>query len=749
MSTAGVPVTRLVITGMSCAGCVARVEKALKAVPGVIDASVNLVSQQADVRGAVSSEQLVNAVASLGYGARINAVTDPTAASHSDAAVVEVTPDARPWRDVILSASLTAPLVLPMLVVPLGLHWQIPAFLQAILATTVQTVFGARFYRASWLALRHGNATMDVLVALGTSVAWLLSLYLWLYIPGQSHALYFETSSVIITLVLLGKQLEERARHRTRSAVEALGKLQPLTARRIYNNKEYTVAATVLITGDLVRVLAGETLPADGKVLQGASQIDESMLTGESLPVTRKVGDRVTAGTVVLDGTLDVAVTASGQDTTLSRIIAWVDAAQGAKAPVQKLADRISAIFVPMVIGLALLTLTTLALSGYGWEEAMVRAITVLVIACPCALGLAVPVALMAGTGAAARAGILIRDIDALERAAHIDVVAFDKTGTLTVGRPTLQTVKGAGMDETTLIATATGLQACSTHPLAQAFRHHAESLGIRPARVNDPRQIAGLGVSGSVGDTPWILGNDAWLARHGLDTDPWRHHSEASSNRGETPVWLARLAPAPTIEAFFGLADTPREDAAPTVQRLQDLGIESLMITGDNPQSARWIANQTGINTLHAGVLPEGKAEIITSIRQKGRHIAMVGDGINDAPALASADLGIALGSGTDIARHSAAITLVGHGLARVPDALEIARRTRNALRQNLFFAFAYNIIGIPLAMAGMLNPMIAGAAMAASSLSVIANALRLNRWRPRPDTIARAHTIPGPSPV
>jgi Cu+-exporting ATPase len=728
------PETRISISGMSCAGCVSRVEKALNAVPGVTSASVNLVSQQASVSGTANVSALLAAIQSLGYGAElINNGESAGSAPEGDGS----------WWPVILSGLLSLPLVVPMLLLPFGLDWHAPPAVQAALATVVQAVFGARFYQGAWSALRHGSASMDVLVSLGTTGAWALSLYLLVQGAETHHALYFEASTVVITLVLLGRRLEQGARRRTRAAIDALAAMQPAMARRLSDEQESLVPITALRTGDLVRVRAGDAIPADGRILRGISQIDEAMLTGESVPAQRNPGDAVAAGTRALDGTLDIEVTGTGRETTLARILAWVESAQASKAPVQQLADRISAIFVPVVTLLALMTLAALVISGHSWEEAIIRAVTVLVIACPCALGLATPVALMAGTGAAARAGILIRDISALEDAARIDTVAFDKTGTLTLGKPAIVTVHGTGDDTPGLIAIAAGLQSCTTHPLADAFRQQAQTLGVIPMPVSQAQLTAGLGVRGVIDGEAWVLGNEAWLSQHGVTTEVLRNRGRDAADRGETLVWLASLGPPPSVKAVFGLADTLRDDAATTVQRLRDLGIDTLMITGDHAQSARRIASRLGISILHASVLPEAKAGIIDDIRQKGHRVAMVGDGINDAPALACADLGIALGTGTDVARHTAAITLVGRGLARVPDALVIARRTRNALRQNLFLAFAYNVIGIPLAMAGMLNPMIAGAAMAASSLSVVANALRLNRWRPR------AHTIPGPSPV
>ncbi|GAB3629344.1 copper-transporting ATPase [Pandoraea terrae] len=744
-------VTReLAIAGMTCASCTGRVEKALRAVPGVSEANVNLATERASVRGVrglADEATLIAAVRRAGYEA--SAVRDPAKAAAE--------PSGPAWWPVAVAALLSLPLFLPMLLEPFGVHLMSPPWLQWLLATPVQFWLGARFYRAGYKALRAGTGNMDLLVALGTSAAYGLSLYEWWRAPaGAVPHLYFEAAAVVVTLVLLGKWLEARAKRRTVEAIRSLAALRPDTARVLRDPHGAAEAVTVPLgdirVGDWVVVRAGERVPVDGVIRAGASQLDESLLTGEPLPLDKGEGDGVVGGSINGAGTLRIETTAVGADTELSRIIRMVEDAQAGKAPIQRAVDRVSAVFVPVVVGIATLTLLAGWAWGLGFEAAMLNAVAVLVIACPCALGLATPAAIMVGTGAAARYGILIKDAEALELAHRIEVVAFDKTGTLTEGKPRLVALSpapGVQADETdALLRLAAAVQSGSSHPLAHAVMQAAREAGVNVPPASDVVALPGRGMRAQVVDGELThtlqLGNARLLGELGVAQGALADRASQLAGTGHTISWLVSIAPgtdAPRMLGMLAFGDTIKPAAREAVGRLHALGVRCVMVTGDNAGSAQAVANALGIDEVHADVLPGHKADVVACLKQgraPGAVVAMVGDGINDAPALAAADVGIAMGSGTDVAMQTAGITLMRGDPSRVADAIDVSRRTWAKIRQNLFWAFAYNVVGIPLAAFGLLSPVIAGAAMALSSFSVVSNALLLRRWRPA----ARAQT-------
>ena len=769
---------------MSCAACAGRVERALRAVPGVAEASVNMATEVASVRAEapLAFEALEAAVRRAGYAARAPDVAAPPPPS-----------EARAWRPVIVAAALSLPLLLPMAGALAGLELAWPAWLQLLLATPVQFWFGARFYAGAWRALRGGGANMDVLVALGTSAAYGLSLYEWWAAAGMHGAamphLYFEAGAVVITLVLLGKQLESRAKRQTTQALRALQALQPESARVRRDGADADIAIARLRTGDVLVVRPGERFAADGVVIEGESHVDESLVTGESLPVARGPGERVIGGAINGEGLLLVDVTAVGAESTLARIVRLVESAQERKAPIQRLVDRVSAVFVPVVCAAALLTLLGWGLATGDWQRALLDAVAVLVIACPCALGLATPTALMAGTGVAARHGILIKDAEALEIAHDVAVVAFDKTGTLTEGKPMLVACVAVDGDAARLLALTAAVQGGSTHPLARAVIDMAHGTNARVPAASAQRAVPGKGVSArvrvaaamreaaearraeaiaasaimsarqSAGLSPGLglaldaehdtglaapehelrLGSARWMAELGVDLAPLAARAAELQALGRTVSWLADVSEdVPELLGLVAFGDRLREGAIDAVQRLRAQGVRTVMISGDARASAEGVAQLLGIAEVHAEVLPGEKVSLLASLRslasadgQRPIRIAMVGDGINDAPALAAADVGIAMASGADVAMEAAGITLMRSDPRLVADALDISRRCVAKIRQNLFWAFAYNVAGIGLAAAGLLSPMVAGAAMALSSVSVVTNALTLRRWR------------------
>ena len=730
-SAVGEQPLRLKIGDMTCASCVSRVEKALKQLPGVLSAEVNLATEIAEITvasGAAALPRLIAAVEKAGYRAEAIQVA-PTAAGPTMTA-------SAPWWPIAMAAALSAPLALPMVGMLFGKAWMLDGWIQLLLATPVQFWLGARFYKAGWKAVRAGAGNMDLLVAIGTSAAYGLSVYLLLRhgAHGMPH-LYFEASAVVITLVLLGKWMEARAKRQTTEAIRALNALRPETARLRRDGVDLDVPIGQVQVGDQVVVRPGERIAVDGDIVEGTTQVDESLITGESLPVAKHVGDRVTGGAINAEGLIVVRTTAIGAESTLARIVRMVESAQAKKAPIQRLVDQVSSVFVPVVIGIAMITLLGWGLANGDWETAILNAVAVLVIACPCALGLATPTAIMAGTGVAAKHGILIKDAEALEVAHQVKVVAFDKTGTLTEGKPELVALEPADVSRDAALRWAAAIQSGSEHPLAKAVTQLAakEQLGV-PAAMQ-VRAVAGRGMSAMVEGHELRLGSPRFMQELKVDLAPVAARAQALESEGRTVSYLADVTGVPQLLALLAFGDTVKASAAQAVTSLHALNIQTALITGDNRGSAEAVAKQLGIDIVHFQVLPENKAAIVeklkTQVGASGGRVAMVGDGINDAPALAAADVGIAMSTGTDVAMHAAGITLMRGNPALVADAIDISRRTYAKIRQNLFWAFFYNVVGIPLAAFGLLSPVIAGAAMAFSSVSVVMNALLLRRWK------------------
>ena len=731
----GTETIELAIDGMTCASCVGRVEKALGAVPGVQKAQVNLATESArvDATASATPAELIAAVERAGYSARLRR---PTSRGKEDEERAKRAA-ARELRHVVIAALLSIPLVVPMLLSPFGIEASVPGWLQLLLASPVQFWLGARFYRAGWKAVRAGTGNMDLLVAIGTSAAYGLSVYQLLQPPahhGASPHYYFEASAVVITLVLLGKWLEGRAKRQTGAAIRALMALRPERARLVNADcSETDVPVEQVSVGDLIRVRPGERVPVDGRLVEGATSVDESMLTGESMPVAKAAGDRLTGGSINGEGLVLLETEAVGAETMLARIVRLVESAQGAKAPIQHLVDKVSAVFVPVVLVVAALTFAGWLVAGAGAEAAILNAVAVMVIACPCALGLATPTAIMAGTGVAARAGVLIKDADALETAHRVRTVAFDKTGTLTEGKPSLAAaIPAEGLAVERLLERAAGLQSGSEHPLAKAVLAAAERQGLRPARVVGMRALPGRGVAADVDGEPLLLGSSRLMEEEGIDVSPLAGAAAAFEDEGRSVSWVAAAAPRRRLLGLLAFGDEAKASAREAIEALHRRGVRTVMLSGDNLGSAKAAARQLGIDEVVANVLPEGKAEAVAALRAGEGAVAMVGDGVNDAPALASADVGIAMSSGTDVAMHAAGITLMRGDPRLVADAIDISHRTYSKIRQGLFWAFVYNVVGIPLAAFGYLSPVIAGAAMALSSVSVVANALILRRWRP-----------------
>jgi len=717
------------VGGMTCASCVSRVEKALKKVPGVQDATVNLATESARVVYAPSAQmdaQIRRAVRNAGY--------EPVSPEEA------MPEDLSPWAGflpVAIGLLLSAPLVVPMLGDLLGKHWMLPAWQQFLLATPVQFILGARFYKAGWHALKALTGNMDLLVAIGTSAGWGLSMWLWLSAePDTMVHLYFEASAVVVTLVLLGKWLEARAKRQTTAAIRALHALRPEVAHVLQpGGEEADLPVAEVLLGDRLVVRPGERIPMDGLLQEGQTQVDESMLTGEPLPVTKQPGDRLTGGSINGDGRVVLQVSAVGSESVLAHIIRLVEDAQAAKAPIQRLVDQVSAVFVPVVLVIALGTLLGWLFVGAGMEAALIHAVAVLVIACPCALGLATPAAIMAGTGVAAKNGILIKDAQALELAHKVDTVAFDKTGTLTVGRPKLVAfVAAPGAEEAAQLAVAASLQSGSEHPLARAVVAAAQERGMTVAQPDGLRAVPGRGSEGEVGVRSYLIGSLRWMDELGVDLGALAPQAQRLQGEGATLALLVeRTTAGLSPRALMAFADEPKAGAKEALAALRARGIRIVMISGDNQGAALAMGARLGLGAgeVMAEVLPGDKAAKVAALKAGGHTVVMVGDGVNDAPALAAADVGMAMGTGTDVAMHAAGITLMRGDVALVAGALDISHRTVMKIRQNLFWAFAYNVAGIPLAALGFLSPVVAGAAMALSSVSVISNALLLKRWR------------------
>ena len=725
--------TQLAIEGMTCAACVARVEKALTGVEGVVEASVNLATHSARITGAAAPDALAEAVEEIGYGASVMSAQDQ-ADEPSRALLREH--EAR--RAAITGGLIASPFLLSMGLMMFDQPMLLPPEIELALASLMQFWLGARFYRGAWKALRSGAATMDVLVALGTSAAYGLSLVHWSMgfgAHGMDHGsalpLYFESSSMVIAFVLLGKWLEERAMSETASALRGLQALQPDQANRI-DPQGHAAAVPInqLATGDRLLIKAGERIACDGLIIEGGAGIDESMVTGESLPVTKAMGDTVIGGTLNTDGLLVVRVTALGADSVLARIVAAVEAAQSSKAPVQLLVDRISAVFVPVVTGIAIATFLFWLVKDGSLSLATLNAVSVLVIACPCALGLATPTAILAGTGVAARHGILLRDARAIESLARTQVVVFDKTGTLTTGKPAITGIDTfGGMDKDRILQRVAALEAGSTHPLAKALITAAAHMPALAAL--DFRSQAGAITARIEGET-YLFGSGAALRHAGFDLAPFADQASLRHNEGAGQSWLGRVSDHRVL-ALISFADMPRPTAAEAVSRLKQLGLGLVMLTGDSKGAAARIGAALGIGEVISEVSPTDKSAAIAALQAKNLVVTMVGDGLNDAPALTGADTGIAMADGTDIAIESSGVALMQADPRLVATAIVLTRRIVATIRRGLFFAFIYNMIGLPLAAAGLLSPVVAGAAMALSSVSVVANALTL-RWFSRP---------------
>lgn len=714
----------LQIKGMHCAACVTRLEKILRRETGVSLAVVNLATEKAQIAASdeVTDFQLLQAISRAGFE---GVVPEYRGSGQQDTQ----SPDLDHYW-LIAGVMCSAPLLLPMLAGLWGAQFQLPVFWQWLLASLVQFGLGWRFYRGAWAAVRVGSSNMDVLVALGTTAAYGLSLYQWLFQAHHVH-LYFESSATVITLVWFGKWLEQRAKRQTSEAIRALQALRPEQAWVERDGQAQWLALALLQLGDRVRVRAGERIPVDGVIVDGASHLDESLLTGESLPVSKQAGDSVSTGAMNGEGLLWLKTTALGENTLLARIIARVEQAQMAKPPIQQKVDQISAVFVPIVLVLALLTVTGWYLfTGLG-EPALIHAVSVLVIACPCALGLATPAAIMAGTGTAARHGILIRDAEVLEKAEKVNMVVFDKTGTLTQGHPALCAQQSVGISEQQALLLAAALQQGSAHPLGVALQNAAQQQALDLPTLSEVSTTAGIGVQGQWQNVTYALvGGQGLVQRQLTPESTLQAGVELQYQQGRTVSWLIA---GEQVVAWFAFQDPPKAEAAAAIKTLQQQGIKVALLSGDHQQSVQQMADLLGIDEMAAQVLPEQKAEAIVRWREQGFVVAMVGDGINDAPALAESDLGIAMGSGTDVAMASAAMTLMRNDPRAVADALVIARLTSRKIRQNLFWAFIYNVVALPLAVFGFLDPILAGAAMAFSSVSVVTNALWLRRWQPK----------------
>ncbi len=720
------------ITGMTCAACAARIEKGLAKMPGVYNATVNLAAERATVEYSASElsiEQLQQKVEQLGYGA--HTIADAKDADREQARREEEIK--RQQRRFVLSALLSAPLLVGMIAHSAGIWHSVGALfmhplVQLVLSTPVQFVAGWPFYRGAYAALKNGSANMDVLVVLGTSAAYLYSLANLL--AGDPH-LYFETSAVLITLIILGKLLEARAKGRTSAAIKALMGLQAKTARVVRSGQEVDIPIEQVAVGDVVVVRPGEKVPVDGIIIEGNSTLDESMLTGESLPVDKQAGDQVVGATLNKFGAFTFTATKVGKDTALAQIVRIVEAAQGSKAPIQRFADVVSGYFVPAVVAMAALTFLAwyFVFDAGNFTRALINFTAVMVIACPCALGLATPTSIMVGTGKGAENGILFKGAEHLENAHRLTTIVLDKTGTITKGKPEVtEVIVLAGFDEAAVMRAAVSLEKSSEHPLAQAVVEYGREQGVAGEAVQAFAAIPGHGVQGTVGGQHVLVGTRKLLSDNGVGLETARERQEQLEGQGKTVMLVALDR---QLAGMIAVADTVKETSAQAVAELQQLGIEVWMITGDNVRAATAIASGVGITHVLAEVLPEHKAEKVAALKQAGKVVGMVGDGINDAPALATADVGFAIGTGTDVAIEAADVTLMSGDLMGLVTAIRLSKATLRNIKQNLFWALFYNTLGIPIAAAGFLSPVLAGAAMAFSSVSVVSNALRLRQFK------------------
>lgn len=723
----------LKITGMSCAACSAKIERRLGKMEGISAAAVNLATEKAAVEfdpAVVKVSDIINVIGALGYKAeKVEDVSQDREKAQREKEIRKLK------FELIASAVLSSPLILAMLLslIKIDVAFLHNEYFQLIIATPVQFIIGFRFYKNAYHALKARSANMDVLIAMGTSAAYFFSIYNAFFVPAQPGVmmkeLYFEAAAVIITLILLGKYFEAVAKGKTSEAIKKLMGLQAKTARVILDGVEKDIPVEEVEVGYIVVVRPGEKIPVDGKIVEGNSSIDESMLTGESLPVEKKPGDTVIGATINKFGTFKFEATKIGKDTALSQIIKMVEDAQGSKAPIQKIADRVSGIFVPVVIGIALVTFLVWYLAAGDFTGAIVSAVSVLVIACPCALGLATPTAIMVGTGKGAENGILIKGGEHLERAYKLNSIVLDKTGTITKGRPEVTDIISLNRYENSeLLKLAAISEKSSEHPLGAAiYEKGKENFGSIPDPDNF-EAIPGRGIRAVVGDSEIFLGTRKLLKEKGIDIDGIENTIAGLEDEGKTAMLMSVNN---RIEAILAVADTVKENSKEAIRELLDMGIAVYMITGDNKRTAAAIAKQVGIENVLAEVLPENKAEEVEKLKKQGRIVGMVGDGINDAPALATADIGMAIGTGTDVAIEAADITLMSGDLRSIPTAIKLSKRTMNKIKQNLFWAFIYNIIGIPFAAFGLLSPIIAGGAMAFSSVSVVTNSLSLKRFK------------------
>ena len=739
-----------IIEGMSCASCAMTIENAVSKIPGVEKASVNLATEimTVEANDSVTPEAIAKVVDGVGYSAR------PRGKSVEEELEEKNEKKEAHLREMKRNLTISAIFAVPLLFIAMAdmVGIPMPAFLSPMqspvsyaliqLALVLPIIWlGRRFFVDGFKALSKGHPNMDSLVALGTSAAFLYSLYgTYHVLEGHAHFamnLYYESAGVILTLITLGKYFEDVSKGKTSMAIQTLVGLAPKMATVLRDGQEVEVPVEEVQVGDLIRVKPGEKVPVDGIVTEGNSTVDESMLTGESIPVSKAVGDEVIGASLNKTGSFILRATKIGKDTALSQIIQLVEQAQGSKAPIAKLADKVSGVFVPIVIGLALVSgLAWYFLGQESWVFALTITISVLVIACPCALGLATPTAIMVGTGKGAESGILLKSGEALEEANHVNMVVFDKTGTITNGTPVVTDVVTAdNTDADALVRLAASLEVASEHPLGEAIVAKAKEQGATFDEVTNFEAIPGFGIKGHVGETLVFLGNEKWMRENGLANEAMNEKANHFAEQGKTPLYIGYND---AVQGLIVVADTVKESSARAIQTLHEMGIQVAMMTGDHERTAQAIAAEVGIDRVFSEVLPQDKANYVSKLQEEGYIVAMVGDGINDAPALAQAQVGIAIGTGTDVAIESADAVLMKSDLMDVPAMLKLSRATIRNIKENLFWAFAYNVIGIPFAMGvlhlfggPLLNPMIAGAAMSFSSVSVVLNALRLKRWK------------------